>query len=99
MKFNCIKDFCVDLVDDNGFPTQEKGGRVRKGSMWRLGDTKNTLTGADIKLENLTGLDWIEISKKRLIEYFEVIECKEHCRKNVADCDFWDTKKCKLLHH
>ncbi|WP_097006516.1 hypothetical protein [Lacrimispora amygdalina] len=98
MEFNCIKDFHVDLVDDNGFPTQENGCRVRKGSMWRLYYSQNTLTGAEIKLENLTGLEWIEISRKRLFECFEVLECDEHCRKNVTCCNFWDTEKCKLQH-
>lgn len=96
MEFNCINDFYVSLVDDNGITEKEYGCRVRKGSMWRLDDTKTTLTGADLRLENLTGLEWIEISKKRLFEYFEVIECDEHCRKDVTSCEFWDTAKCKL---
>ncbi len=96
MKFNCINDFYVDLVDDNGFSTKENRCRVRKGSMWELEDNKNTLTGAELRLVELTGLNWIEISQKRLSEYFEIIECNEHCRKDVTSCEFWDTSKCKL---
>lgn len=96
MEFNCIKDFCVDLVDDNGLPTKEDGCKVKKGSMWKLDDTGNTLTGAELRLENLTGLEWIEISKQRLNECFEVIECDDHCKKDVTSCSFWDTHNCKL---
>jgi len=98
MKFNCIKDFHVDLVDDNGFLIAGNGCRIKKGSMWELENTKNTLTGAELKLVELTGLNWIEISKKRLNKYFEVIECDERCKKNVTSCDYWDTIKCKLHH-
>ena len=96
MKFNCIKSFYVDLVDGNGFPIDKNNCRIKKGSMWRLDNIQNTLTGAELRLENLTGLEWIEISKKRLLEFFEVTECNEHCRKNVTECVFWDTEKCKL---
>ncbi|CUX28062.1 hypothetical protein [Clostridium sp. C105KSO13] len=96
MKFNCVKDFHVDTIDENGFCTHENNRRVRKGSMWELEEDCITLTGADLHLENLTGTEWIEISKERLLEYFEVIECEEQCRKDVCSCDFWDTRNCKL---
>ncbi len=98
MIVNCVKDFCVDAIDDNGFPVDGIERIVRTGSMWELKENQNTLTGAEIRMENLTGLEWIEISKKRLHEYFEAIECDKHCKKDVTGCDFWDTKQC-LLHH
>jgi hypothetical protein len=98
MVFNCIVDFYVDSVDDNGFTVDENSCIVKSGSMWESKENQHTLTGAEIRLENLTGLEWIEISKERLHKCFKVIICDEHCKADVTGCGFWDTKQC-LLHH
>lgn len=72
MTYECIKDFHVNLIDDSGFIEEENAVNVRKGSMWKIDVTAaNNMTGSDLRLENLTGLDWIEISKKRLETHFK----------------------------
>lgn len=70
MVYECIKAFAVDNVDDNGFPIANRGEQVQRGSMWELDDCKTTLTGAEFRLSELTGLRWIEISKERLDSHF-----------------------------
>ncbi len=71
MVYECIKSFSVDNVDDNGFCIENRGEQVQKGSMWKLDDCKTTLTGAELRLNDLTGLRWIEISKERLNSHFK----------------------------
>jgi len=74
MVYECIKDFYVDLVDGNGFVEKEDGSYVRKGSMWGIVNNSINVIGAEIHLGNLTELEWIEISKKRLESHFRVVE-------------------------
>lgn len=71
MIYECIKDFHVHLIDESGFIIKEDGVKIRKGSMWKLDMTSvNNMTGAELRLDNLTGLEWIEISKNHLETYF-----------------------------
>ena len=71
MTYECIKSFSVDSVDDNGFCIENRGEQIQKGSMWELDDCETTLTGAELRLNDLTGLRWIEISKDRLSSHFK----------------------------
>ena len=73
MIYECIKAFVVDSVDDNGFCIENNGEQVKIGSMWKLDESKITLTGADMRLNELTGLRWIEISNERLGSHFNLI--------------------------
>jgi hypothetical protein len=69
--YEYIKDFRVGLIDNAGFVEKENAVNIRKGSMWKIDMTAvNNMTGAELRLENLTGLEWIEISKKRLDAHF-----------------------------
>lgn len=72
MTYECTKEFCVVLVDDNGFVKKENRSHVKKGSIWKMDvDIASvTVTAAEIRLENATGLEWIEISRKRLNSHF-----------------------------
>ncbi|WP_313583174.1 hypothetical protein [Lacrimispora sp.] len=72
MLYECIKAFAVESVDDNGFCIENKGEQIQKGSMWKLDEFKTTLTGAEIRLNDLTGLRWIEISRDRLGSHFVI---------------------------
>ena len=74
MIYECIKAFAVENVDDDGFPIENKGEQIQRGSMWELDDCKTTLTGAEIRLNELTGLRWIEISNSRLDSHFKQID-------------------------
>lgn len=71
MVYECIKSFAVDNVDDNGISIKNRGEQIQKGSMWELDDCKITLTGAELRLNDLTGLRWIEISKEQLSSHFK----------------------------
>ena len=74
MTYECIKAFAVDSVDEEGFPVENQCEQIQKGSMWELDGSKTTLTGAEIRLNDLTGLRWIEISKKRLSSHFKTLD-------------------------
>lgn len=74
MFYECIKAFRVESVDDNGFCIENKGEQIQKGSIWTLEESESTLTGAELRLNDLTGLRWIEISKKRLDSYFKQLD-------------------------
>lgn len=71
MLYECVKAFAVESVDDNGFPIENKGEQVQVGSMWETDDSKITLTGADLRLNDLTGLRWIEVSHNRIDNHFK----------------------------
>lgn len=70
MIYECIKAFTLDSVNDDGSILENKSEQVQKGTMWKLDDCKETLTGADLRLNELTGLRWIEIFKERLDSHF-----------------------------
>lgn len=71
MVYECIKAFCVDSVDDNGFCIENECEQIQEGSMWKPDDSKTTLTGAEVRLNDLTGMRWIEISNERLGSHFK----------------------------
>lgn len=71
MVYECIKAFSVISVDDNGFYIENEGEQIQKGSMWELDKSISTLTGAELRLNELTGLRWIEISKECLDRHFK----------------------------
>lgn len=78
MIFRCIEDFEVPWVDEDwGYPT-ENIGFVTCDSLWELEDNGNyTLTGAEVRLNSIddeTDFSWIEISKDRLKNNFEIEE-------------------------
>lgn len=74
MIYECIKTFCVESVDDNGFCIENKGERIQKGSVWKPDESKTTLTGAELRMNDITGLRWIEISNERLDSHFKQLD-------------------------
>lgn len=45
---------------------------VEDGTIWTLNESGVRLCGGEIKLDNEETLEWIEISKEHLTEYFTV---------------------------
>ena len=74
MIYDCIEDFYVDIVDGDGFTEKQDGMRIRKGSMWKIDEEAVNIMGTDIHLEELTGMNWLELSKERLNRCFRIVE-------------------------
>lgn len=71
--YECIKNFQVNEVDDDGYDESSRKINIRKGSMWQLSSDATTLTGADLRLEEINGSSWLELSKERLANFFKEI--------------------------
>lgn len=68
MKYRCIKGFCIDCCDGDGFRVDETFD-VEEGTVYE--ETTENIIGGDVHLE--TENNWIEISKEHLKEYFEEV--------------------------
>lgn len=96
MVYECIKGFCINVVDGDGFIEEHDGFVVEEGTKWKSDSDAVNVTGAGIHLEEVEGTQWLQISKENLDTDFRVVECEEQCRTSVTNCSYWDTDKCKL---
>jgi len=73
--YKCIKQFSLDLLDDDGFPlSEDEQLNIAEGSIWYFPEDKDyRIIGADIRLEN-DDLQWIEITNEDFKEHFELIK-------------------------
>ena len=67
MFYKCIKEFEYEVYDDYGFPTGEYK-TVKVGTVWEV--SSENYIGGEIHLDNIDVLDWIEISRETLKEFF-----------------------------
>ncbi len=74
MIYECVDDFSVDVVDGDGFTEEQDGFWVKKGSMWKIDNDAVNVTGADVHLEELTGMNWLELSEERLKSCFRAMK-------------------------
>lgn len=68
-QYRCLKTFYVDILDDEGFPT-EKNMCVKKDSIWY--EAPSPIFEGEIRLEN-DNSDFLEISEEYLKCYFEYV--------------------------
>lgn len=74
--YKCIKGFCLEICDDDGFTIDGEYTSVEKGSLWVLPEDENyRLIGGEVRLES-NEFGWLEISKETLEENFELIQDK-----------------------
>lgn len=73
MKYKCITEFQIELVDDDGFST-EKYETIQKDSLWIKSDDDYRFIGGEVRLEKEEDdTIWIEIPESSLKEDFELI--------------------------
>lgn len=72
MFYECIKDFQIENYDEHGFPKCEYS-TIKSGSKWER-DDETDIIGGDVHLESADGLQWIEISKDTLRDFFKESE-------------------------
>lgn len=66
--YKCIIGFDVNVSDSQGYPIEDAGFTVPKGSIWQLTGKATFLKGAEIHLE--CGNKWVEICQDVLEDYF-----------------------------
>ena len=71
MKFKCIKGFKVAKYDEDGRLT-EGTIEIEEGSVWEVKENANII-GGEVHLRNPEKLQWLEISKERLFDFFEMV--------------------------
>lgn len=69
-EYVCIRGFCVDKVDEDGFTEEENAFYIEKGSHW-VCSGKGFICG-DIRLER--DECWIEVDIDSLEDDFELIK-------------------------
>ena len=72
MIYQCIKDFEISVINENGMMT-ERILKITSGMFFKE-SKDNILSGAEIKLENIFDDTFIEISKETLKSLFKDIE-------------------------
>lgn len=64
----CIKDFSIEMCDEDGFTIENKEFKIDEGTIWEVSDESFRVAGGEVRLTR--GLSWIEISNERFKEYF-----------------------------
>lgn len=86
MRYRCIKTMFLDKYDEDGFLMEGKYMTIPEGSIWERQETEriyNIVGDKDClhleriwKSKKAKSVQWIEVTKERLAEYFEQIEQK-----------------------
>jgi len=71
MVYECVKSFCAYVVDGDELTEQQNGMRIKKGSMWKVDDEAVNVTMGDVHMEDLTGMNLLTLSRKRLSTHFK----------------------------
>ena len=73
MKYRCIESFEVDSYSDAG--TLDVVGRIEIacGGIWER-DDETDIIGAEVHLDNVETMEWLEILKEDLGKYFEPVD-------------------------
>lgn len=74
-KYKCIKSFGIDVVDGDGFYTEETN-YIKVDSLWEMDESEFRVTDGEIRLVELEGMNlgWIEIPNETLDECFKEIK-------------------------
>ena len=75
-QYKCIKSFCVDKYDDDGFMIENDSMVIEEGKIYELDESGYTMiSGSDhVHLDAADGDSWLEITKENLEECFELLD-------------------------
>lgn len=84
MQYRCIKEFSLEKYDEDCFLVEGKYFIVPVGSVWKVDSIFSNIVASDDcvhldrewKSKKVNSVQWIEITKEHLAEYFEQIEQK-----------------------
>lgn len=73
-RYKCIKSFCVDNYDADGFLIENSSTVIEEGKIYELDESGYTMIGGEVHLDAVDDGSWLEITKERLEEYFDLLE-------------------------
>ena len=73
-QYKCIKSFCVDKYDDDGFMIENDSMVIEEGNIYELDESGHTMIGGEVHLDAIDNGSWLEITKEHLKEYFDEVE-------------------------
>lgn len=75
-RYKCIKSFCVDNYDEDGFLIENNSTVIEEGKKYELDESGRMMIGGKnhIHLDAVDDGSWLEITKECLEEYFELLE-------------------------
>lgn len=73
--YKCVEGFLIEICDDDGCIIENTYEEIKSGSIWFTPeeDTNYRFVGGEVRLESANQLQWIEITKEHLGEYFKEI--------------------------
>lgn len=74
-RYKCIKSFCVDNYDADGFLIENSSTVIEEGKIYELDESGYMMIGGSdhVHLDSVDG-SWLEITKEHLKEYFDEVE-------------------------
>lgn len=75
-RYKCIKSFCVDNYDADGFLIENSSTVIEEGKIYELDESGRTMIGGEVHLDAIDNGSWLEITKEHLKEYFDEVEVK-----------------------
>lgn len=81
LNYICKESFSVQVCDGDGFSIENKYRTTKVGTIWRNLEDGYRICGGEIRLVLVDDrkLDWMEISKEHLEQYFEEYSGPDVC--------------------
>lgn len=75
-RYKCIKSFCVDKYDGNGFLIENGFSVIEEGKVYETGESGYMMIGGKehVRLDSVDDGSWLEITKEILEECFNLLE-------------------------
>lgn len=75
-RYKCIKSFCVDNYDADGFLIENSSTVIEEGKIYELDESGYMMIGGSdhVHLDAVDDGSWLEITKEHLKEYFDEVE-------------------------
>ena len=75
-RYKCIKSFCVDKYDNDGFLIQNATMVIEEGKIYEVDKSGYMMIGGSnhVHLDAVDDSSWLEISEEHLEKYFELLE-------------------------
>ena len=73
-RYKCIKSFCVDNYDADGFLIENSSTVIEEGKIYELDESGRTMIGGEVHLDAIDNGSWLEITTEHLKVYFDETE-------------------------
>lgn len=75
-RYKCIKSFCVDNYDADGFLIENSSTVIEEGKIYELDESGYMMIGGSdhVHLDAVDDGSWLEITKEHLKECFDEVE-------------------------